>query len=126
MEGEIRRLEAESRRAEEEERRRIGRELHDEAGQSLLLLRLQLEMLEREAPADLQPRLAQAREVAERTVIDLRRIVAALSPAVLERLGLGPAVRQLGARFRKIHEADLRSRTRHRSVQPGFKQRREE
>ena len=110
MEGEIRRLEAESRRAEEEERRRIGRELHDEAGQSLLLLRLQLEMLEREAPEDLRPRLAQAREVAERTVVDLRRVVAALSPAVLERLGLGPAVRQLGARFRKMHEADLRLR----------------
>ena len=41
---------------------------------------------------------------------DLRRIVAALSPAVLERLGLGPAVRQLGARFRKMHPADLRLR----------------
>ena len=43
------RLEAESRQAEEEERRRIGRDLHDEAGQSLLLLRLQLEMMERTA-----------------------------------------------------------------------------
>ena len=68
MEGEVRRLEAEARRAEEEERRRIGRELHDEAGQSLLLLRLQLEMMERDAPAALRPRLAEARLITERTV----------------------------------------------------------
>jgi len=107
MESEIRRLEAESRRGEEEERRRIGRELHDEAGQSLLLLRLQLEMMERDAGAEMRPRLAEARGIAERTVEELRRIVAALSPAVLERLGLEAAIRQLGSRFRKMHPAAL-------------------
>ena len=60
MQGEVRRLEAEARRAEEEERRRIGRDLHDEAGQSLVLLRLQLEMMERDAPDGLRQRLGQA------------------------------------------------------------------
>ena len=110
MEAEIRRLEAEAQRAEEDERRRIGRELHDEAGQSLLLLRLQLEMMEREAAGELRPRLAEARGIAERTVEELRRIVAALSPAVLERLGLEAALRQLAARFRKMHGAEIRVR----------------
>src|SRR5271157_1297609 len=110
MEGEIRRLEAETRRAEEEERRRIGRELHDEAGQSMLLLRLQLEMIERDAPATLRPRLAEARTIAERTVEELRRLIAALSPAGLDRLGLKSALRQLAARFRKTHPAGLRLR----------------
>jgi len=110
MEREIRRLEAEARRAEEEERRRIGRELHDEAGQSMLLLRLQLEMIERDAPAPLRPRLAETRAIAERAVAELRRLVAALSPAVLERLGLKSALRQLAARFRKTHPAGLRLR----------------
>ena len=47
---EYRRMEAAKREAEENERRRIGRELHDEAGQSLLVLRLELEMMERRAP----------------------------------------------------------------------------
>jgi signal transduction histidine kinase len=40
----------------------------------------------------------------------LRRIVAALSPAVLDRLGLGPALRQLAMRFRSMHPAHLRLR----------------
>jgi signal transduction histidine kinase len=110
MEGEIRRLGAEARCAEEDERRRIGRELHDEAGQSMLLLRLQLEMMERDAPAPLRPRLAETRAIAERAVAELRRLVAALSPAVLERLGLKSALRQLAARFRKTHPAGLRLR----------------
>jgi signal transduction histidine kinase len=85
----------------EEERRRIGRELHDEAGQSLLLLRLQLEMLERGAPVRLSPGLREARATVERIVTELRRIVAALSPGALERLGLAPAIRQLAARVGK-------------------------
>jgi len=108
LETEVRRLEARTREAEEQERRRIGRELHDEAGQSLLLLRLQLEMMERSAPPELRVRLAEARETTERTVTELRRIIAALSPAVLERLGLERALRQLGARFRKMHPSGLR------------------
>ena len=112
LECEIQRLEAESRHAEAEERRRIGRELHDEAGQALMALRLELEMLERIAPADLKPRLAEARELAGRTGVELRRIVAALSPSVLERLGLEPALRHLAARFTQTHPARLRLRAR--------------
>jgi signal transduction histidine kinase len=109
-EREIRRLEAEQHHAEEQERSRIGRELHDEAAQSMVLLRLELEMIERDAPALLRPRLRQARAIAERTVAELRRIVAALSPAVLDRLGLEAALRQLAARFRSLHPAKLRLR----------------
>jgi signal transduction histidine kinase len=110
MQGEVRRLEAEARRAEEAERRRIGRDLHDEAGQSLVLLRLQLEMMEKDAPAALRQRLAQARLITERTVGELRRVIAALSPAVVERLGLEAALRQLAARFCKQQSADVRLR----------------
>src|SRR5262249_23488084 len=76
MTHQIRRLQAESLRTEEEERRRIGRDLHDEAGQALAFLRLQLEMIERDAPERLRPRLSEARELAGRTTIELRRIVA--------------------------------------------------
>ncbi len=107
LEEENLRLKAEAHRAEEEERRRIGRELHDEAGESLLLLRLQLEMMEREATNGLRASLAGARGIAEGAVTEIRRIVAALSPQVLERLGLAAALRHLGSRFRKMHSAGL-------------------
>jgi signal transduction histidine kinase len=110
MQTEIRCWEAKAWRAEEEERRRIGRELHDEAGQSLLALRLQLEMMERDAGAEMRARLAEARGIAEHTVNELRRIVAALSPSVLERLGLEAAIRQLAARVGKTHAAATRVR----------------
>jgi signal transduction histidine kinase len=118
LESEVRRLEAESRRAEAEERRRIGRELHDEAGQALMALRLDLEMMERSAPAEWRARLAEARELAGRTAIELRRIVAALSPSVLERLGLEAAVRQLASRFARRHPARIRIRTRMNGARP--------
>jgi signal transduction histidine kinase len=117
-ESEVRRLESEARRSEEQERHRIGRELHDEAGQSLLLLRLQLEMLERMAPEPVRGGLGDARHTVERIVVELRRIVAALSPAVLERLGLTPAIRQLAARFEKTCPAEVRLRVRGSAVCP--------
>ncbi len=110
LRDEVRRLEAESRHAEREERHRIGRELHDEAGQSLLLLRLKLEMMERGAPPGMRSGLAETRGIAEQTVMELRRIIAALSPAVLERLGLKAALRQLAARFGKMHPAQVHLR----------------
>jgi len=107
MNAEMARLDAEARRAEEEERRRIGRELHDDTAQSLLLLRLQLEMIGREAPAPCQNRLAEARGITEHAIEDLRRTIAALSPAQLERLGLASALRRLAARFEKQHPAAI-------------------
>ena len=109
-EREVRRLEALARRAEEQERHRIGRELHDEAGQSLLLLRLQLEVLEREVADNVRPQLREAQASAETIIRELRRIVAALSPALLEKLGLTAAIRHLTARFRHTATASVRVR----------------
>lgn len=110
LQSENLRLEAEARCAEEAERRRIGRELHDEAGQSLLLLRLQLELMERDATAALRAPLGAARGVVESAIGEIRRIVSALSPQVLERLGLAAALRHLGARFAKMHPAVIELR----------------
>jgi len=96
---------------EEEERRRISRELHDEAGQSMLCIRLQLEMLEKSLPAplhDVRSKLLETIDVTEKTIIEIRRIIAALSPSVLEQLGLSAALRQLTNRFRRLHPARVK------------------
>jgi signal transduction histidine kinase len=51
-EEQIRQLAEHMLHVEEIERRRISRELHDEAGQSLLCIRLQIELLEQAIPAE--------------------------------------------------------------------------
>lgn len=107
-EEQVRSLAAHLLHAEEEERRRISRELHDEAGQSMLFLRLHLEMLESKAPPDLAPKLAEARAITERIIAEIRRIVSALHPSAVEALGLAAAIRHLSARFRKLYPIKLR------------------
>ena len=107
-EQEVRALGTQLLQAEEHERRRISREVHDEAGQSMLFLRLHLEMLEKAAPPYLQPKLGEARAVAEAIITDVRRIVADLNPSMLEQLGLPAAIRKLSARFRAVRPVQLK------------------
>ena len=109
-EDQVRRLAERLLEVEDRERRRLSTELHDEAGQSLLCIRLQLEMLERCVPpghADLATGLSEARELTEKTIVEIRRLISALSPAVPDQLGLAPALRQLRTRFRRVHKAQV-------------------
>ena len=109
-ENQIRELASRMMQVEEVERRRISRELHDEAGQSMLTIRLQLELIEGMMPAELgeaRKRLTEVREMTEHTILEVRRLIAALSPAVLEQLGLAPGIRQLVARFQRLHTAKV-------------------
>ena len=53
-------------------------------------------------------KLKEARDLTERTILEMRRLIAALSPAVLEQLGLAAALRQLVNRFRRLHPCRVR------------------
>lgn len=84
-------------RIQEAERGRISRELHDGVGQSLTALKMQLELLERDAAGDpaLAARLAALEEVADRALQDVRQISRLLRPQMLDELGLVPTLRWL-------------------------------
>ena len=110
-ERQVRALAGHMLQVEEAERRRISRELHDEAGQLLLYVRLRLEKLEGRAPdspPELKAELAAARQLVEQTIVEIRRLLADLSPAVLEQLGLAAALRQMVSRFRRLHSIPVR------------------
>src|SRR5580658_1999727 len=110
-EEQVRRLAEHMLHVEEMERRRISRELHDEAGQSLLCIRLQIELIEQALPeceSESRSKLREVRDLTERTILEMRRLIAALSPAVLEQLGLGAALRQLVNRFQRLHACRVR------------------
>lgn len=75
--------------AQEEERQRISRELHDETGQALTSLLVQLKLLERcSSLEDVKVQTEDIRQLALRTLQEVRRLAADLRPAALDDLGL--------------------------------------
>jgi len=92
---ELQQLSARLLEIEEEGRRRLSRELHDEIGQTLALLQIEISHIAALAtapPAALRARLNRARDLAERTVLTIRNISLLLRPALLDDLGLVPAL----------------------------------
>lgn len=82
--------------AQEEERRSLARELHDETAQSLAALAVSLDRARDELgnPAfDARERIGEARATAGRLLAETRRLMMGLRPAVLDDLGLLPAIR---------------------------------
>lgn len=85
--------------AQEGERRRLARELHDEIGQSLTGLLLELEHVLRQAPPQLADDLLAARESARSSLEEVRNIAQRLRPEALDDLGLRSALTHLAERI---------------------------
>ena len=80
----------------EEEQRRIALTLHDDTGQALSMLIINLERLESQLPPDedqLIEKVIKSRKLAQDSLASLRKIVYGLRPSILDDLGLIPAIR---------------------------------
>jgi PAS domain S-box-containing protein len=90
----------------EEERRRIAREVHDQLGQALTAMKLDVtwsvQQMAGEAVAGQDPVVRKLRdllEIIDSTVDTVQRISGELRPQLLESMGLGPAVEVLAEQF---------------------------
>ncbi len=111
----LRTLAARLEAVREEERRKIARELHDELGQVLTAVRINLASLERQAgaaaaPAHLKDAIASVDQAMER----VRDLALDLRPSVLDDLGLSAAVRWYADRFARTTHIDT-----HLLIDPG-------
>lgn len=87
------RLLAQTVTAQEQERERISRELHDETGQALTALLVQLKLFERMPDMNAVSALAQdLRELVVQTLDEVRRLARDLRPSTLNDLGLVPTL----------------------------------
>jgi len=101
--------------AQERERKRISMELHDELGQSLTVLKLQVRAIERNLREDLQPELKQESlellRYLDGIIDNVRRLSRDLSPSILEDLGLESALKYLlegvGKYFKVNHSFEI-------------------
>ena len=90
----------------EEERTRISREVHDELGQLMTALKMDLRWIAKRlngntADDAIAVRIDEATKLVERTLAGVQRIAIDLRPTVLDALGLAAAVRDEARRFEK-------------------------
>jgi two-component system sensor histidine kinase UhpB len=108
------RLEAERREsgrralaAQEAERLRIARGLHDEVGQVLTGVLLQLDTLAGAVSSDRRHELAETKEAVRQALEEVRRISQELRPEMLEHLGLVSALTELARTFGRLSNVQV-------------------
>ncbi len=96
--------------SQEQERKSLSRELHDEIGQLLTALRMELGNMERARVATQEqpdPHLEQAKKLAESTLRSTRDIAMGLRPTMLDVLGLGPALEWQAREFTRRYRIPI-------------------
>jgi signal transduction histidine kinase len=83
----------------EAERLRLSRELHDETAQVFGAVKMQLDALRASAASPQAERLARLGQLVDTGIRSIRTVTDALRPALLDDLGLVPALRSLAASF---------------------------
>jgi signal transduction histidine kinase len=98
----LRALAARLQNAREEERTRVAREIHDQLGQSLTAIKLDLASLTRERPGAQKPmpqKIERILNLVDETIQSVRRISTDLRPGILDDLGLVAAVEWAAEEF---------------------------
>lgn len=96
MQEDLRRLSEQILHVQEQERTRISRELHDEVGQALTAVTVSLAMLSKQIggpPASFDDRIKAIQTLVEQTMDTVHAFARELRPAMLDELGLLPALR---------------------------------
>jgi two-component system sensor histidine kinase UhpB len=110
-ERDLRSLSARLLSAQEAERLRISQELHDEMGQALTAMRINLAAIEEELPPECTPmireRLAEASWLADHTLQQMRELAHELRPSMLDDLGLVPVLHWYVDRFSKRLDVEV-------------------
>jgi signal transduction histidine kinase len=104
MQERLRHLSHQILQAQEEERMRISRDLHDEIAQTLVGINVELAGLTREAaggPKGLRNKIAHAQQMVEKSVEKVHQFARKLRPALLDDLGLIPALHAFMKSFAK-------------------------
>jgi signal transduction histidine kinase len=94
-ESELRLLSGQIRTTQEQERKYLSRELHDQVGQMLTGLRMELAALARMQSGDsgeASLRITRAKDIVEQTLGVVRNIAMLLRPSMLDDIGLAPAL----------------------------------
>lgn len=93
-----------SQQASEREKRRVSKELYDDLGQRLSVLKLDMDWLEKSLPPDekLSPgRIAQMQGLLDNIILRTKTIASSLRPPLLDDFGLLPAVTWMVDMFQK-------------------------
>lgn len=93
--------------AQEAERLRIARGLHDEVGQVLTGVLLQLDAVGDAVEPARRDELAQTKQTVRLALDEVRRISQELRPALLEHLGLASALTELTSTFAKLGNVEV-------------------
>ena len=97
----LRALTARVQNAREEERKRVAREIHDELGQALTAIKIDLSSLVHDFPPEAQEtkRIESISKVVDQTIKSVRRISTELRPGILDDMGLIAAVEWAAEEF---------------------------
>ena len=110
----LRRLSSDLFTVQENERRRISLELHDELGQSMAALKMQVGSISRrlgKVPVEeMKTACNDMRDNINQIIENVRRLARDLSPVVLDDLGLQAAIEYLVNNFSKIYNVDVKYR----------------